>query len=103
MVSTIFCEKPTALSLQEADEMVESCEEAVIRFSINHQKRASNYNSYVKQLLSSKKIGKLVLIHAHDKGGRTAGNTMMEMGTHLFDWVRCFAGDVNWASAHLIY
>ena len=26
---------------------------------------------------------------------------MMEMGTHLFDWVGCFAGDVNWASAHL--
>ncbi|HIO06673.1 TPA: Gfo/Idh/MocA family oxidoreductase [Candidatus Poribacteria bacterium] len=97
----IFCEKPTALSLQEADEMVEACEEAGIRFSINHQKRASNYNSYVKQLLSSKEIGKLVLIHAYDKGGRTAGNAMMEMGTHLFDWVRCFAGDVNWASAHL--
>ena len=97
----IFCEKPMALSLQEADEMVEACEEAGIRFSINHQKRASNYNNYVKQLLSSKEIGKLVLIHAYDKGGRTAGNAMMEMGTHLFDWVRCFAGDVNWASAHL--
>ena len=26
---------------------------------------------------------------------------MMEMGTHLFDWVGCFADDVNWASTHL--
>ena len=77
--------------------MVEACEQIGIRFSINHQKRASNYNSYVKQLLPVVAF----LIHAYDKRGRTAGNVMMEMGTHLFDWVGCFAGDVNWASAHL--
>ena len=79
--------------------MVEACEQIGIRFSINHQKRASNYNSYVKQLLPVVAF----LIHAYDKSGRTAGNVMMEMGTHLFDfdWVGCFAGEVNWASAHL--
>ena len=31
-----------------------------------------------------------------------AGNALMEMGTHLYDWVRLFAGDVEWAHAHLV-
>ena len=26
----------------------------------------------------------------------------MEMGTHLFDWIRLFAGDLEWAHAHLL-
>jgi len=97
----ILCEKPMAVTLQEADEMIAACDKAGVRLSINHQKRASAYNDYVKQLIAKGEIGELILILAHDKGGRKAGNSMMEMGTHLFDWVHNFAGDVSWASAHI--
>ena len=97
----VLCEKPMAVTLQEADEMIEACDKAGVRLSINHQKRASAYNDYTKQLIASGEIGELILIRAYDKGGRKAGNSMMEMGTHLFDWVHNFAGDVSWASAHI--
>jgi len=97
----VLCEKPMAVTLQEADEMIEVCDKAGVRLSINHQKRASTYNDYAKQLIANGEIGELILIRAYDKGGRKSGNSMMEMGTHLFDWVHNFAGDVSWASAHI--
>ena len=66
--------------------MVEACEQIGIRFSINHQKRASNYNSYVKQLLPVVAF----LIHAYDikrKNCRTChdgdGNTPIRLGRML--------------------
>ncbi|MCZ6680641.1 MAG: Gfo/Idh/MocA family oxidoreductase [Candidatus Poribacteria bacterium] len=97
----VFCEKPMAVTLQEADEMIAACDQAGVRLAINHQKRASAYNDYAKQLIAQGEIGELILIRAYEKGGRKAGNAMMEMGTHLFDWVHNFAGDVSWASAHI--
>ena len=98
----VFCEKPTALNLIEADEMVAACEGAGVKFAINHIKRASRYNKLVLQMIADGEIGQLVRMRAFDKGGRWAGNSLMEMGTHLYDWVRLFGGDVEWAHAHLM-
>ena len=36
-----------------------------------------------------------------DKGWRPAGNSLMELLTHVFDLVRIYAGDPAWVSAHL--
>ncbi len=98
----VFCEKPTALNLIEADEMVETCDEYGVKFSINHIKRASPYNRHALSLMAEGEIGDVVLLQATDKGGRKAGNSLMEMGTHLYDWVRLFGGDVEWTHAHLV-
>ncbi len=98
----VFCEKPTALNLIEADEMVETCDEYDVKFAINHIKRASPYNRHVLSLIENGEIGDVVLLQATDKGGRKAGNSLMEMGTHLYDWVRLFGGDVEWTHAHLV-
>ena len=98
----VFCEKPIALDLVQADAMVEACDRCGVRFAINHIKRASLYNRYVLDLIEKGEIGALVRLRAFDKGGRKAGNSLMEMGTHLYDWVRLFAGDVAWAHAHLM-
>ena len=98
----VFCEKPTALNLIEADEMVETCDEYNVKFAINHIKRASPYNRHVLSLIENGEIGEVVLLQATDKGGRKAGNSLMEMGTHLYDWVRLFGGDVEWTHAHLV-
>ena len=97
----VLCEKPMAVRLEEADEMVAACDEAGVRLSINHQKRASAYNAYAKRLIADGEIGEVFLIRAYEKGGRKSGNAMMEMGTHLFDWVHNFGGDVSWAAAHI--
>ena len=98
----VFCEKPTALNLVEADEMVAACDGAGVKFAINHIKRASPYNRLVQEMLAADDIGQLVQLRACDKGGRWAGNSLMEMGTHLYDWVRLYGGDVEWAHAHLL-
>ena len=97
----VLCEKPMAVTLQEADEMVAACDTAGVRLSINHQKRASAYNAYAKRLIADGEIGEIFLIRAYEKGGRKAGNAIMEMGTHLFDWVHNFGGEVSWAAAHI--
>lgn len=98
----VFCEKPIALDLIEADEMVETCDEYNAKFAINHIKRASPYNRHVLSVIDRSEIGEVVLLQATDKGGRKAGNSLMEMGTHLYDWVRLFGGDVEWTHAHLV-
>ena len=98
----VFCEKPTALNLIEADEMVETCDEHHVKFAINHIKRASPYNRHVLSLIEKGEIGDVVVMKATDKGGRKVGNSLMEMGTHLYDWLRLFAGDVEWTHAHLV-
>ena len=97
----VFCEKPITLNLAQADEMVETCDKYNVKFSINHIKRASLYNRYVLSLISKGEIGDVVLMKATDKGGRKVGNSLMEMGTHLYDWLRLFGGDVEWTHAHL--
>ena len=81
--------------------MVTACDAAGVRLSINHQKRASAYNAYAKKLIAEGEIGEVFLIRAYEKGGRKSGNAMMEMGTHLFDWVHNFGGEVSWAAAHI--
>ena len=98
----VFCEKPIALNLIQADEMVETCDRHQVKFAINHIKRASPYNQHVRSLIEKGEIGDVVLMKATDKGGRKVGNSLMEMGTHLYDWLRLFGGDVEWTHAHLV-
>lgn len=97
----VFCEKPITLNLAQADEMVETCDKYNVKFSINHIKRASLYNRFVLSLIDTGEIGDVVLMKATDKGGRKVGNSLMEMGTHLYDWLRLFGGNVEWTHAHL--
>ena len=98
----IFCEKPMARDLVQADEMVQVCDQHKVKLAINHIKRASLYNAYALNLIQQGEIGQLIRLRAADKGGRKSGNALMAMGTHLFDWMRLFAGDVEWAHAHLL-
>lgn len=98
----VFCEKPIALNLVQADEMVDACERHDVRFAINHIKRGSPYSQHALERIASGDIGQLVRLRAAEKGGRLAGNALMEMGTHLYDWTRLFGGDVDWVHAHLV-
>ena len=98
----VFCEKPMARDLVQADEMIQVCDQHKVKLAINHIKRASLYNTHVLNLIQQEEIGQLIRLRAVDKGGRKSGNALMAMGTHLFDWMRLFAGDVEWAHAHLL-
>ena len=97
----VFCEKPIALDLVQADRMVAACRDHGVKLAINHIKRASPFNGHAKEWIEAGRIGRVIRLQAANKGGRRAGNELMEMGTHLYDWLRLFGGDVEWLHGHL--
>lgn len=100
-VRGILCEKPIALTLAEADAMIEACRRHGARLAINHQTRMIPSTRAVERLLQASAIGEWRAARMLDKGGRPAGNSLMELVTHLFDLLRLFAGTPTWVSAHL--
>jgi len=98
----VFCEKPPALNLREADEMVAACESAGVKLAINHIKRGSRGNEIARGLIADGAIGTPYYIRGEAKGRRWAASELMEMGTHLFDWLRFFAGDASWLFANIV-
>jgi predicted dehydrogenase len=100
-VKGILCEKPIALTLAEADHMLEVCARTGARLAINHQTRMIPNTFLVERLLREGAIGDLRAARTLDKGGRPAGNSLMELLTHVFDLLRIYAGDPTWVSAHL--
>ena len=98
----VFCEKPLALDLREADEMVAACDRAGVRLAVNHIKRGSRGVAIARRLIADGAIGAPYLLRGEGKGGRWAGSELLEMGTHLFDWLRLLAGDPRWLFAHVV-
>lgn len=100
-VKGILCEKPIALTLAEADAMLDACARRGARLAINHQTRMIPDTFAVERLLRAGAIGDLRAARMIDKGGRPAGNSLMELLTHVFDLLRIYAGDPSWVAAHL--
>jgi predicted dehydrogenase len=101
-VKAIFCEKPMALSLEDADAIVAACRKAGCILSVNHSRRW--YPSYLKakELVQQGAIGELVSLYGMCQGGKpypawTADEEgpMLHDGVHLFDLFRLFAGNVK--------
>ena len=99
-VKGIICEKPIALTLGEADAMIAACDRHGARLAINHQTRMIPSTFVAEKLIREGAIGDLRVARMLDKGGRPAGNSLMEMCTHIFDLLRIYAGDPVWASGH---
>ncbi len=92
----VLGEKPIAISLKHADEMVEACDQAGITFAIHNIRRCDPYHIRAKALLEEGFIGDLFTIRATLRDGRPAGHCLINLGTHLFDIARFFGGDVDW-------
>ena len=94
-VKAIFCEKSMAITLRQADEMIEVCEKQGVRLSINHGRRWDWQYRKIGELLDQKTIGDLQALALN----YTAG--LANNGTHYFDMLRYFAGNVEWAVGRL--
>jgi predicted dehydrogenase len=94
-VKAIFCEKAMATTLREADAMIDACAARGVQLSINHGRRWDRQYHAVKQLLDEGRIGELQAITLQFSAG------LANNGTHYFDMLRYFAGDVAWATGHL--
>ena len=96
----VLCEKPMATDLAEADDMIEACDRAGVRLAINHQQRCSPHFKKAAELIERGRIGELRAIQDRGKN-RQGGYEMMEIGTHMFDAMQFFAGNVRSVFGHL--
>lgn len=89
-VRAIFCEKPLASTPEQAAEMVEICRSTGVLLAVNHTRRWEPIYVRAKQLVQDGAIGRLEAIVGYYPG------KVFTMGTHLFDLMRFFGGDVQW-------
>ena len=101
-VKGIFCEKPFARTLAEADAMIDACKRSGVRLAVAHR-RASAYEQYAKTLVDEGVIGEVQVMRGRGKADHRAGAMdLMVLGTHILDSMRFFAAsDVEWAHGHL--
>ena len=85
-VKRIYCEKPMATNLADADEMIRITNEAECILSINHLRRWSPNHLQLKKLLQDGIIGKIE--HFYFQSGSVGlGN----VGTHVIDNMRFYS------------
>ncbi len=108
----VLCEKPLALSLIEANEMVEAAEKSGLALAIDFQNRYLRQHQKAKQLLAEGLIGKLFQVRCRvglpildlvpsaapmrewlfdrEKSG---GGVLTDFGSHWIDLTRWLVGD----------
>lgn len=101
-VKGIYCEKPFARTLAEADEMLAACQKAGTQIAVAHQNRTVPYLNHVKDLIRSGAIGQLARIRGKGKEDMRGGALdLVVLGTHVLDMMRAIAGNPLWAFGHL--
>jgi len=106
----VLCEKPIAVDLVEAEEMIRVCEEQGVLLQIGHMLRSNPAVRTAKSLIDAGVIGAITTIRlrqAHDWGGAEqvrptfatrasgGGGTLLDNGCHLMDLARFLVGDVE--------
>lgn len=101
-VKGIFCEKPLAATLAEADAMLDACEKHGVRVAVAHR-RACAHELHAKWLVDEGLIGEVQILRGRGKGDhRAGGQDLFVLGTHILDSMRYFAAsDVAWAMGHV--
>lgn len=101
-VKGIYCEKPFAPTLADADAMLAACHKAGAHVAVAHQNRAVPYLDRVKQLVREGAIGRLARIRGKGKDDARGGaQDLIVLGTHVLDMMRAVAGDPEWAWGHV--
>lgn len=96
-VRGIYCEKPLAPTLAEADDIVAACRESGTRLIVAHRSRENPYLQWARRLVESGEIGRLEAIRAHGKFDQRAGGMdLAVLAPHLFDQMRYLAGAPTW-------
>lgn len=100
----VFCEKPLASSVEEANAMVAAAEKAGRRVSVNSEFPFMAMHSAAAKEIGSERFGKLLFVEAHqafvvtedtEAGWRGADpqRTFKEFGTHVIDLCKAFFGE----------
>ncbi|MFL5907142.1 MAG: Gfo/Idh/MocA family protein, partial [Solirubrobacterales bacterium] len=92
-VRAIVVEKPLALTMAEAESMVETCDGAGVQLSVGYQLRFVPHFIALQEAVDSGELGTIEFIRASSYGH------LLDQGPHLIDAARCLTGDrrVLWA------
>ena len=83
----VLCEKPMAVSLTEADQMINACRTSGTKLAIGHQRRFYPGWTEARQLVGEGAIGKPVMVTGYVVDG------LLNTGSHVIDGMRYVLGD----------
>ncbi len=94
-VKLIAYEKPMALSLREARQIMDLVRQAGVKTVVSHQHRYGAHYQKVKEIVSSGAIGRVHTVYGHATGW------MLHMMTHLIDYIRWYNdnAEAEWVMA----
>ena len=88
----IWAEKPIALSLSEADEMVDVCDDLGVKVAVNTARRYNPYFSEIRRMVDDGELGDVLQVNIHAQCG------LSHNGSHAIDTMRYLArnGNATW-------
>jgi predicted dehydrogenase len=96
--SHIFMEKPMARTPAECDRMIDACDRSHVKMSVAHNMRVCPILDMAERRVKEGVIGEIQELRGRGKEDtRAGGEDLMVLGTHVFDLMRRFAGDPQWA------
>jgi predicted dehydrogenase len=108
----VFCEKPIARTLDDAEAMVAACDRAGVRFMVGHVCRFFSEFVRIREVLQAGTLGQVGLVrasrvNAHPQESQrwfrdlaTSGGLIVDLMIHDFDTLRWYFGDVERVFAH---
>jgi predicted dehydrogenase len=95
----IFCEKPIATTLADADRMIDACERHGVLLSVDHTRRWRPLFTTARRLVAGGELGAVRTMATEHYGPRAM---LFRNGTHLVDGLTFFAGtEPRWVTALL--
>ena len=102
-VRGIFCEKPFAPTLVEADAMIDACDRAGTRVAVSHQSRVGQFAHKLKEMIADGVIGEVKTVRSEGKQDhRGGGQDLMVLGTHALDLLCFLFGHPRWVQAYIL-
>ena len=103
----ILLEKPIAMNLREAEEIMSICKENKVKLTLGYMMRYHSYHQKIKEMLDEGKLGKLVMGRAQltswyppiegawrQEPTLGGGGSLIDMGSHCIDLLELFMGEV---------
>lgn len=103
----ILCEKPIAMSSEQAEEMVKACKRNNVLLAINFVHRMHPHVLKTKELIKNQTIGKFVSANVsfnidfppgnnfRFKKELSGGGAFRDLGSHMLDLLRFFGGEIT--------
>ena len=103
----VLCEKPMATTADECREMIQACRENKVRLMIAYRKYFEPASLALKKLITTRKLGKLKLIHSaftiflppgkkvpawHLDPVASGGGSLMDLGVYCVNTIRWLTG-----------